>query len=195
MTADTEVLPRKKSSMLPTILIVIVAIIVVFLIVVAMQPDQYSVSRSATISGPAADVFAQVNDLHKFQDWSPWAKIDPDVKNTYEGPASGAGAICKWVGNKKVGEGVMTIAESKPNDSIGMKLEFIKPFASKADVQFNFKQQANQTAVTWSMSGKNNFMAKAFCLFMNMDKMIGGDFERGLANLKSLVENQSKAAK
>jgi hypothetical protein len=117
------------------------------------------------------------------------------VKNTYEGPAAGVGAISKWVGNKKVGEGQMTISESRPNEAIGMKLEFIKPFASKADVQFSFKQEAHQTSVTWSMSGQNNFMAKAFCLFMNMDKMIGGDFERGLGNLKALVENQSKAAK
>jgi hypothetical protein len=136
-----------------------------------------------------------VNDLHKFQDWSPWAKIDPDVKNTFEGAPSGTGAICKWTGNKKVGEGIMTIVDSKPNDDIRMRLEFIKPFASTADVQFNFKQQDKQTTVTWSMTGQKNFISKAFCLFMNMDKMIGGDFERGLGNLKTLVESAPKAAK
>jgi hypothetical protein len=195
MGTETETNPKRKASMLPTILIVIAALVVVFLIVVAMQSDSYTVSRNGTMSASAADVFAQVNDLHKFQDWSPWAKIDPDVKNTFEGAPSGTGAICKWTGNKKVGEGIMTIVDSKPNDDIRMRLEFIKPFASTADVQFNFKQQDKQTTVTWSMTGQKNFISKAFCLFMNMDKMIGGDFERGLGNLKTLVESAPKAAK
>ena len=195
MGNETETKPKRKASMLPTILIVIAALVVVFLIVVAMQSDSYTVARNGTISASAADVFAQVNDLRKFQDWSPWAKVDPNVKNTYEGAPSGVGAVCKWTGNKKVGEGIMTIADSKPNDSIRMRLEFIKPFASIADVQFKFKEQNNQTSVTWAMTGQKNFISKAFCMFMNMDKMIGGDFERGLGNLKSLVENAPKAVK
>lgn len=195
MGNELETKPKRKASMLPTILIVIAALVVVFLIVVAMQPGSYTVSRNGSISAPAAEVFAQVNDLRKFQDWSPWAKVDPDVKNTYEGAPSGVGAICKWTGNKKVGEGIMTITDSKPNESIRMRLEFIKPFASTADVQFGFKEQDGQTAVTWMMTGQKNFISKAFCMFMNMDKMIGGDFERGLASLKSLVESAQKAAK
>lgn len=195
MGNETETKPKRKASMLPTILIVIAALVVVFLIVVAMQSDSYTVSRSGSISAPAAEVFAQVNDLRKFQDWSPWAKVDPDVKNTYEGAPSGVGAICKWTGNKKVGEGIMTIVESKPNEAIRMRLEFIKPFASTADVQFSFKEENKQTSVTWSMTGQKNFMSKAFCMFMNMDKMIGGDFERGIGNLKSLVEGAPKATK
>jgi hypothetical protein len=174
--------------MLPMILGIIAALAVLFVIIVALQPADYQVVRRATIAAPAAQVFAQVNDLHKFQDWSPWAKLDPDVKNTYEGPSAGTGAITRWTGNKKVGEGVMTITESRPNELIGMKLEFIKPFASTADVQFDFKPEGTGTAVTWIMSGKKNFMSKAFCLFMSMDKMVGGDFERGLANLKTLAE-------
>jgi hypothetical protein len=155
---------------------------------VALQPADYQVQRNATITAPAPDVFAQVNDLRKFQDWSPWAKLDPDVKNTYEGPPAGAGAITRWVGNKKVGEGSMTIVESRPSNLIKMKLEFIKPFASTADVQFDFKPDGSGTAVTWTMSGKKNFVSKAFCLFVSMDKMVGGDFERGLVNLKTLTE-------
>jgi Polyketide cyclase / dehydrase and lipid transport len=189
---ETNVPERKKRRMLPIILGVIAAIVVLFLIIVALQPADYQVQRGATIAAPAPDVFAQVNDLRKFQDWSPWAKLDPDVKNTYEGPPAGTGAITRWVGNKKVGEGNMTIVESHPSSLIKMKLEFIKPFPSTADVQFDFKPEGNATAVTWTMSGKKNFMSKAFCLFMNMDKMVGGDFERGLANLKALTEKNSK---
>ena len=174
--------------MLPIILGVIVAIVVLFLIIVALQPADYQVVRNATIGAPAADIFVRVNDVRKFQDWSPWAKLDPEVKNTYEGPPAGTGAISRWAGNNKVGEGSMTIVDSQPNDLIKMKLEFIKPFASTANVQFDFKPNGNGTAVTWTMSGKKNFMSKAFCLFVSMDKMVGGDFERGLANLKTLTE-------
>jgi uncharacterized protein YndB with AHSA1/START domain len=174
--------------MFKKILVALAVIIIVFVVVVALQPATYRVTRTAAISAPSADVFAQVNDLHKFPDWSPWAKLDPAVKNTIEGPPAGAGAIFSWVDNKKVGEGRMTITESRPNDLIRMKLEFIKPFASTATTEFTFKSEGNQTAVTWNMFGENNFMAKAFCLFMNMDKMVGGDFERGLANLKSVSE-------
>jgi len=185
---ETDVPERRKRRMLPIILGVIAAILVLFLIIVALQPADYQVVRSATVGAPAPEVFGQVNDLHKFQDWSPWAKLDPNVKNTYEGPPAGNGAITRWVGNKKVGEGNMRIVESRPSDLVKMKLQFIKPFASAADVQFDFKPEPKGTAVTWTMSGKKNFMSKAFCLFASMDKMVGGDFERGLANLKSLTE-------
>jgi hypothetical protein len=179
---------RRKRPVLPIILTSLATIVVLFLIIVALQPADYQITRSATISAPAGDVFAQVNDVRKFQDWSPWAKLDPNVKNTYEGPPAGAGAISKWTGNNKVGEGTMTITDSKPNELVRMKLEFIKPFASVADVRFDFKPEGKGTSVAWMMSGKKNFMSKAFCLFANMDKMVGGEFERGLANLKTLTE-------
>ena len=178
--------------MIKKILIVLVIILVVFVVIVAMQPAAYRITRTATMSAPPADVFAQVNDLHKFQDWSPWAKLDPALKQTYDGAPAGTGAIYSWEGNKKVGAGRMTITDSRTNDLVSMKLEFLKPFASTATTEFAFKPEGNQTSVTWSMFGENNFMAKAFCLFMNMDKMVGGDFERGLAQLKSLVESGNK---
>src|SRR3954465_10246229 len=164
--------------MIKKILIPVLILIVVFVIVVALQPSHYRIARSTTISAPPAEVFAQVNDLHKFQDWSPWAKLDPDLKQTYEGAPTGVGAAYAWEGNKKVGQGRMSITESKENELVNMKLEFIKPFASVAATDFALKPEGNQTSVTWSMSGENNFVAKAFCLFMNMDKMVGGDFER-----------------
>jgi len=178
--------------MLKKILLALAVVIIVFLVVVALQPAEYRVVRSATVSASPPIVFDQVNDLHKWEAWSPWAKLDPEVKNTFEGPAAGTGAVFAWAGNKKVGEGRMTITESRTNDLIKLRLEFIKPFASTASTEFTFKPEGNQTAVTWSMAGRNNFISKAFCLFMNMDKMIGGDFERGFANLKSVIEAPGK---
>jgi hypothetical protein len=114
------------------------------------------------------------------------------MKQAYEGAAAGTGAVYTWVGNKEVGEGRMTITESRPNDLIRIKLEFFKPFAATNTAEFTFKPEGNQTAVTWSMTGDNNFIAKAVHLFMNMDKMIGGQFEKGLASMKSLVEVPAK---
>jgi len=109
----------------------------------------------------------------------PVGKIDPNMKLTYAGPASGVGASYAWVGNKEVGEGRATITESRANELVRLKLEFFKPMAGVSTAEFTFKPQGNQTQVTWDMTGKNNFIAKAFCMFMNMDKMIGGQFERG----------------
>jgi len=174
--------------MLKKILIVLAAIVVVFVGVVAMQPSEFRVVRSATMSAPAPAVFAQVNDFHNWEAWSPWAKLDPAAKNSFEGPSAGTGAIFRWAGNKEVGEGSMTITESRPSDLIRIKLEFLKPFAATNSADFTFKPDGDQTAVTWSMAGRNNFISKAFCLFMNMDKMVGGKFEEGLAAMKSIVE-------
>ena len=170
----------------------IVLIVVVFSVVVAMQPAHYQVERSATISAPQAVVFAQVNDFHKWEAWSPWAKIDPAMKTTYSGAQSGNGASYSWVGNSDVGEGRMTITESRPTDAIKIKLEFLKPFAATNATEFSFLPQGDQTAVKWTMSGDKNFMMKAFSLFMDMDKMVGNDFEKGLAQMKTVAEAAAK---
>ncbi len=174
--------------MLKKILILLAAIIVIFLGLVALRPSEFRVVRSATISAPAPEVFAQVNNFHNWEAWSPWAKLDPGIGQTYEGPDAGEGATYKWSGNSEVGEGVMTITESRPNDLIRIKLEFLKPFAATDTAEFTFEPEGGQTMVTWSMEGKNNFIAKAIGMFMDMDKMIGSQFEAGLANLKSVVE-------
>jgi len=174
--------------MLEIILIVFAVVVIVFVVVVAMQPSEFRVARSANISGSAPAVFAQVNDFHKWEAWNPWGKIDPAMKQIYEGAAAGIGAIYTWVGNNEVGEGRMTLTESRPSDLIRIKMEFYKPFAATNTAEFTFKPAGNQTAVTWSMTGNKNFMAKAIHLFMNMDKMIGGQFEKGLAEMKSIVE-------
>jgi len=176
--------------MLKKVLLAIVALVVVFLVIVAMQSSEFHVERSATIGAPAADVFAQVNDFHAWQAWSPWAKLDPAAKDTYEGPAAGTGAIFKWSGNNDVGEGAMTITESHPSDLIKLQLEFVRPYAGSSTVGFRFKADGDKTVVTWAMSGHKNFMAKAFGLFMSMDKMVGGQFEQGLSQLKTVVESR-----
>lgn len=178
--------------MLIKIVITLAVIVIVFVIVVAMQPSEFRIVRNTTISAPAPAVFAQVNDFHHWEAWSPWAKLDPSAKATFEGPSTGIGAIFRWAGNKEVGEGSMTITESRPSDLVRIKLEFLKPFAATNTAEFTFKPEGSQTVVTWNMFGTNNFLAKAVCLFMNMEKMVGGQFEKGLAQMKSVVEEASR---
>ena len=174
--------------MLDIILILIAGAVIIFLIFAAMQPSDFRVTRTGTISAPASAIFAQVNDLQKWDAWSPWAKLDPEAKNSFEGPTSGTGAIMRWSGNNKVGQGSMTIIESRPDEFIRFKLEFLKPFAATNTAEFTFNSENDQTTVTWSMYGKNTFMSKAIGLVMSCDKMVGGQFEKGLASLKSVVE-------
>ena len=174
--------------MLKKILIIGVVAVTGMAVFINAQPAPFTVTRSATIAAPPATVFALVNDFHKWDAWSPWAKIDPAMKQTYEGAPAGVGAVSSWSGNSDVGAGRMTIADSKPNESIGLNLEFIKPFAATNTTTFTFKPDANGTAVNWTMTGNKNFMQKAFCLVMDMDKMVGADFEKGLAQMKSVAE-------
>ena len=178
-------------------LLIVIAVLVVLVVILAAimstRPSEFRVKRSATIAAPPGVVFAQVNDFHKWEAWSPWAKRDPSMKQTYEGAAAGTGAVYSWAGNKNVGEGRMTITDTRPNEWIAIQIEFLKPFAATNTAKFTFKPEGDRTEVTWSMHGKNNFMAKAFGLFMNMDKMIGGDFEAGLKEMKTISEAAVKA--
>ncbi len=176
--------------MLTKILIGVAILIVVFVIVVATRPSRFSITRSAQIAAPPPVVFEQVNDFHKWSAWSPWEHKDPAMKRTFEGPAAGRGAVYKWAGNKEVGEGGMTITESRPSDLIRIRLEFLKPFAATNTTEFTFKPQGQATNVVWTMTGTNNFMGKLFCMFMDMDKMVGGDFEKGLAGMTKVAESQ-----
>jgi hypothetical protein len=133
-----------------------------------------------------------VNDFHNWEAWSPYAKRDPAMKKSYEGPSAGTGAVYAWNGNSEVGEGRTTITESRLNKLVRIQLDFVRPFAGTNAADFTFKPEGSGTAVTWSLAGKKNFMSKAVGLFINMDKMIGGDFETGLAQLKSVVEAAPK---
>lgn len=172
------------------ILIALAAVLVLVVGVVAMQPDEFHVERSATISAPASEVFALVNDFRKWNDWSPWDKMDPSMKRSYEGPTAGQGARYAWVGDSNnVGEGSMTIVESQPHELVHIRLDFTRPVASTHDVRFTFKPEGNATKVTWSMDGKKNLMCKAFCLLTSMDQMVGSEYEKGLAAMKSIAES------
>lgn len=174
--------------MLKKILIALAVVAIVLGVVAAMQPSEFRIARTATISAPAPVVFAQVNDFRKWPAWSPYEKLDPAMKRTYEGAPAGTGAIYTWAGNSQVGEGRTTITESRPSDLIRIKLEFVRPFVATNTAEFTFKPEGNQTAVTWSLAGEKDFTAKAVHLFMNMDRMVGGQFEDGLARMKSVVE-------
>lgn len=176
--------------MLWTILLVPAVLAIAFLVVAALQPAAFRYERHLAIAAPASVLFGWVNDLHRFQEWSPWARIDPAVKNTFTGPAAGVGAALAWDGNSKVGAGSMTVTESRPSDLVRLRLEFLRPFRATHTAEFTFQTEGAQTLVSWSMTGRNNFPAKAFGLFANLDRMVGRDFEKGLASLKALAETR-----
>jgi len=177
--------------MLKKILIALAAIVLIFVVVVALQPSDFRVERTAIIAAPQADVFAQVNDFDKWEAWSPWAKLDPEAKVAFEGPSEGEGSVMTWAGNDKVGEGKMTLTESRPSDLVKIKVDIVKPYEGTSTTSFAFKPDGDQTAVTWSMDAHHNFMEKAFCLVMNGKKMMSDLMEKGLAQMKSVVESKS----
>ncbi len=178
--------------MIKKILLVLLVLLVAFVVVVMMQPATFRITRTAVVNAPPATVFPYANNLHKWQEWSPWAKIDPNCKVTFEGPQEGPGAIFRWDGNNEVGAGSMTITETKPDELVRIDLVFLKPFAGKSVTDFGFKPEGPGTRVTWTMSGTNDFIGKAMGLIMNCDKMVGGQFEKGLDSLKAIVEPQAK---
>lgn len=166
-------------------------LVIGLVVLVACQPATFRIERSILINADAATIFPCVNDLHRWDAWSPWARRDPAMKKTFDGPAAGVGAIYAWSGNNEVGEGRMTITTSEPDAKILLKLEFLKPFPATNTTEFTFApgKGKGRTIVTWAMTGTNNFLGKFFSLIMNMDKMVGPDFEQGLQQLKQLAES------
>ena len=171
------------------ILLAFVLALAILGVVVAMRPSTYHVERSTTIAAPPEVVFAIVNDFHNFQIWSPWAKIDPAMKQEISGAPAGKGAVYTWSGNDQAGAGKMTLTRSEPNRKVGIDLEFTRPYVSTSTIDLDLKPQGSGTSVVWSMDGRSNFLLKAIGLFSSMDKMVGPDFERGLTNLKSAAEH------
>jgi hypothetical protein len=170
------------------VLVGLVVALVALGVVVATRPAAYRVERSATLRASPDVVFAQVADFRRWEGWSPWAKLDPQMKTTFEGPASGVGARYAWSGNDQVGAGRMTILEARASELVRLRLEFLEPWQSTASTEFTFTPEGGATRVRWVMSGEHDFLGKAFCLFMDMDRMVGADFEQGLAQLASQVE-------
>jgi hypothetical protein len=179
--------------MLTLVLIVLAVLLAGFLVAAARQPDELRVRRSLVVSAPAARAFAQVNDLHRWLEMSPYAKLDPAATYTFAGPPAGVGASLAWSGNVKVGAGRLTITESRPDELVRFKFEFFKPWYCTNTTDFTFRPAGAGTEVTWDMSMKNNFVAKASGLLMNMDRAMGETFEEGLVNLKRLAEAAAKA--
>lgn len=178
--------------MVTTILVGLGVLLMVFLIAAARQSDDLRVVRSIAISAPTALAFAQVNDLRKWLEMSPYAKDDPAATYTFAGPSAGVGSSLEWVGNSKIGAGRITITESRPDDLVRFKFEFFKPWYCTNTTDFIFRSTASGTEVTWAMTMKNNFIAKASGLVMNMDKLMGESYEAGLVNLKNLAEAAAK---
>ena len=151
------------------------------------RPDSFSVQRATTIKAPPEKVFAQLGDFHAWSAWSPWEKMDPQMRRTFSGAASGKGAVYAWEGNKKVGKGRMEITEASPA-KIAIKLDFIEPFEGHNVTEFTLEPKGDSTTLTWTMSGPANFMTKLMQVFVSMDAMVGKDFEAGLAGLKAIAE-------
>lgn len=152
---------------------------------VATRPSHFRIARSRTINAPASTVFGLIQDFHAWEHWSPWEKLDSSMKKTYGGPATGKGANYHWVGNNKVGEGKMTITDTVENARVEVDLNFIKPFAANNKTTFTLDAEGDTTRVTWAMEGERNFVMKAFGVFMNMDDLVGKDFDKGLDAMAS----------
>ncbi len=183
--------------MLVKILIGIAGVVVLFGAVVATRPSAYHVERKLEVAAAADLVFSVLNDLHQFAGvfvlfGTPLAQQDPNMPKTFEGPAAGVGQSLAWSG-KDAGTGKMTIEESVPGQKVGVKLEFVKPMASTATCALTLAGTPTGSLVTWSMDGHHNFIGKAFGMFVDMDKMLGGDIEKGLAQLKTVAEGKQVA--
>jgi len=172
------------------IIIALAGVIALVVTCVVAQPDEYIVERTIAIKAPVSKIFAQINDFHNWADWSPWEKLDPGMKKTFEDQALGQGAVCRWTGNDKVGEGSMIITESEGNIHVTVRFDFIKPVEMSVQSVFYFTPQGRDTLVKWRMTGKKNFLEKAAQLLNpgKMDQMFGNDLQNGLAGLKSVTE-------
>ncbi|MEM7398125.1 MAG: SRPBCC family protein [Pseudomonadota bacterium] len=174
--------------MFKKILLLLLVIIVAFVGYVALQPDEYRVERTVTMAAPAANVFENVNDLRKWEAWSPWAKLDPEAKVIFEGPEAGNGAAMTWDGDDKVGAGKMTIVKSDPDQAINIDVTFTRPFEGTTNSDFTFATKGDSTDVTWAMHGTQGFTEKAFSVIFGGVGMMGNNIDKGLSQLKSVVE-------
>jgi carbon monoxide dehydrogenase subunit G len=181
--------------MIKIIALVVVALIVGVLLYAATRPDVFRVHRSIAIKAPAAAIFPLLNDFHQWGRWSPYEKLDPEMKRIFSGELTGRGAVYEWNGNSKAGEGRMEIMDSLPPTRVALSLDFIRPFTAHNLVDFTLEPAGDSTTVTWAMHGPSPYIAKVMQTFFNMDSMVGKDFETGLASLKSTVEESSANAR
>jgi uncharacterized protein YndB with AHSA1/START domain len=182
--------------MLKKIAVAVAAAIILLIAFVATRPGSFTIERSIVIGAPPSTVFAHVSDFGRWNGWSPWDKLDPAMKRTLSGTPGTIGHAYSWSGNKKVGEGRMTLTGLTRDERVEIRLEFLEPWQATNMTVLALRPDGSGSRITWSMTGTNNFMMKAVGLFMNMDKMVGGDFERGLQSLKGIAEAEvAKAAR
>jgi carbon monoxide dehydrogenase subunit G len=174
--------------MLKTIAVIIVAAIAGVLLLATTQPDTFRVQRAASIEAPPEEIFALINDFNRWSAWSPWERKDPAMKRSFGPTTSGTGAVYAWDGNSEVGQGQMQITESVPPSRITIKLDFVRPLEAHNTVEFALEPRGEETNVQWSMQGNTSFPGKIIDVFIDMDDMVGKDFENGLANLKAIAE-------
>jgi uncharacterized protein YndB with AHSA1/START domain len=174
--------------MFTKIAIAVVVLIAAVLGYAAMQPDTFRIQRTASIQAPPERIFAVLNDFQQSQSWSPYEKKDPAMKRAFSGAAVGKGSVYEFDGNKDVGAGRIEIIESVPPTKVTLQLDFVKPFKASNIVEYTLEPRGDATEVTWAMHGPAPFISKVMCLFVDMDKMVGKDFEVGLANLKAVTE-------
>ena len=180
---------KQKNTLMKKFLYVILALFAVYLVLALFGPKEVKVERSVSINKPSTLVTAKLADYKYFHDeWSPFTELDPNMKSTYKGNPGEVGHQYAWEGNKEVGSGRMEIMESKPASKVSVKLHFLKPFEAQNTAEFTLTPKGEQTEVVWAMFGPQPFMAKLMGLFFSMEKMVGPDFEQGLASLKAVVE-------
>lgn len=177
--------------MLINSLIGLIVIIAMFLVYVALRPASYEISREITINASPAKVFPFLNTRSLANSWNPFLKNDPTLKVSIEGPEVGVGAVTIWEDGKQTGTGRATVIESVPNERVNVRLDYKKPFEGTQNAAYLLREEGGKSVVTWKVGGKNSYFPRLMCLFMNMDKMVGGAFEQGLAELKTLVEKSS----
>jgi carbon monoxide dehydrogenase subunit G len=174
--------------MLKIIAIVVVVLVTGILAYAATKPDIFRVQRATSIKAPPEKIFPFLNDLHKFGAWSPYEKKDPAMKRTFAGSESGRGAVYEWDGDKNVGKGRMEIVDTAPPSKVAIKLDFVRPFEAHNTVEFTLAPKGDSTDVTWAMQGPVPYVAKIMHVFVDMDSMVGKDFDAGLASLKTVAE-------
>ena len=171
-----------------SIVVALAVIVVALLGFAATKPDTFHISRAVSIKAAPETIFAHINDFRSWGAWSPWEKLDPALQRTYSGAAIGAGATYEWKGNSDVGAGRMEILESSPSSKLNIKLAFTEPFEAHNTAEFTLTPEGDATKITWAMHGPNQFLGKVMSIFVDMDNMIGKDFETGLTNLKTIAE-------
>lgn len=177
--------------MFQTVLFALLALVVALLLIAATRPKHFRIARATQIDAPAEKVFALISDFREWEKWSPWERIDPNLQRSYSGAARGVGAVYEWSGNKDIGRGRMEIAQTNAPEKLVLNLHFIVPFEARNTVEFTLTRQGDSTHIEQAMFGPSPFVSRLMGLFFSIDKMVGGKYEEGLANLKALAEKQA----